>query len=60
MYKTSEAQRKATAKYKSKHPTAQRRYSDKSAAKRYIKRASEEEIEELLSWIDARQEELQA
>lgn len=60
MYKTSKAQRKASAKYKSKHPNAQRRYSDKSAAKRYIKQASKEEIKEVQSWIDARQEELQA
>lgn len=58
-YKTSEAQRKASAKYKSKHPSKQRRYSDKSAAKRFIRSASKKELKEVELWIDARGAELE-
>ena len=55
---TSEAQRRANTKWKAKHKDKQRHYNDKSAAKRYIKAASREELQGLESLIQARREEI--
>jgi len=55
----TEAQAKATAKYKAKHPEASKAYQARSYARRYIKQfADSEGLNELEKLIQARREEL--
>lgn len=55
----TEAQARATAKYKAKHPDAAKAYQARSYARRYIKRyADNEGLDELEKLIQARREEL--
>ncbi|MCM3316703.1 hypothetical protein M3603_08430 [Rummeliibacillus stabekisii] len=57
--KTSEAQKRATQAYREKNREKTRKQSAKSAAKTYInKYCSLEDLNELKTWIEAREKEL--
>ncbi|MCC4473765.1 MULTISPECIES: hypothetical protein [Limosilactobacillus] len=56
---TSEARKRATAKYKAKHPEAAKAYQARSYARRYINKfADNEGLDELEELIKVRRKEL--
>lgn len=58
-YKTSEAQRRASKKYKEKHKQQQQRYNKKSAAKSFILNfATSKDLDQFQEFIKTRRQQL--